>query len=241
MPPGITRRKFKHSNNPLSNNVNNVASNEKLQLLVFSNPSENQGFKYLYIPTKARVPVGTLRTTFRKLGVNNARLLDIHYPACNTVAILIHNDYETDFIDLLRRHNIPTKADFNPSSGSILAYPKFTNLTPAEREATASTLQRTRIARARDHIRAPVKFAVARFFLEKQWISKSKFDSLKTDQHTQLAAIFGDSSKQPSTQPASPYRTMTPMIFKWTTLKRIHPSRILSHQMILLSINFCRT
>ncbi|KAG0822793.1 hypothetical protein G6F16_011166 [Rhizopus arrhizus] len=78
-----------------------------------------------------------------------------------TVAILIHNDYETDFIDLLRRYNIPTKADFNPSSGSILADPKFTNLTPAEREATASTLQRTRIARALDHIRAPVKFAAA--------------------------------------------------------------------------------
>ena len=117
------------------------------------------------------------------------------------MVILIHNDYETDFIDLLRRYNIPTKADFNPSSGSILADPKFTNLTPAERDATASELQRTRIARALDHIRAPVKFAAARFFLEKQWISKSKFDSLKTDQHTQMAAIFGDSSKQPTTQP----------------------------------------
>ncbi|KAI7906273.1 uncharacterized protein BX663DRAFT_529099 [Cokeromyces recurvatus] len=167
----------------------------------FQPPSLNQGFKFLYIPTKARIPVGTLHTTFRKLGVNNARLLDIHYPARNTVAILIHNDYETEFTDLLRHHNITIKADFNPSSGKILADPKYSTLTTNERDVIASDLQQTRLERALDHICTPVKFAVARFFLDKQWISKQKFDSLKTDRNTQLNNIF-DSPQQQSTPPS---------------------------------------
>ncbi|KAG1135640.1 hypothetical protein G6F37_013919 [Rhizopus arrhizus] len=43
-------------------------------------PSENQGFQYVYIPTKARVPVGQLRSRLRQLDINNSRILDIHYP-----------------------------------------------------------------------------------------------------------------------------------------------------------------
>ncbi|KAI7904927.1 uncharacterized protein BX663DRAFT_549795 [Cokeromyces recurvatus] len=167
----------------------------------FQPPSLNQGFKFVYIPTKARIPVGTLRTTFRKLGVNTARLLNIHYSARNTVAILIHNDYETEFTDLLRHHNITIKADFNPSSGKILADPKYSTLTTNERDAIASDLQQTRLERALDHIRTPVKFAVARFFLDKQWISKRKFDSLKADRNTQLNNIF-DSPQQQSKPPS---------------------------------------
>ncbi|KAG1607104.1 hypothetical protein G6F46_012542 [Rhizopus delemar] len=56
-------------------------------------PSENQGFKYIYLPTKARVPIGQLRSRLRKLDINNNRVLDIHHPDRNVVALLVHNDY----------------------------------------------------------------------------------------------------------------------------------------------------
>lgn len=157
---------------------------------IFHPPSLNQGFKYLYLPTKARIPVGTLRTTLRKLGVNNARLLDIHYPARNTVAILIHNDYEKEFTELIHHHNITIKADFNPSSGEILADPKYSTMTQDERDTIATELQTTRIERALQHIRAPVKFAVVRFFYEQQWISKSKLDSIVNNHNPKLSFIF---------------------------------------------------
>lgn len=56
----------------------------------------------------------------------------------------------------------------------------------AEKDTIASELQQARLERALDHIRAPVKFAVARFFLDKQWISKQKYDSLTADRNPQL-------------------------------------------------------
>jgi hypothetical protein len=62
----------------------------------FQPPSPTQGFKYLYLSTKARLPVGKLRNLFRKLEINNNRILDIHYPDRHIIALLTHNDYEPE-------------------------------------------------------------------------------------------------------------------------------------------------
>lgn len=160
---------------------------------VFQPPSPNQGFKYLYIPTKARIPIGTLRTTFRRLGVNNARLLDIHYPARHTATILIHNDYENEFIELLTKHRITPKENFNPNSGSILEDPNLASLSTTECDKIAKEHQITRLERAVQHIRAPVKYAVARFFYDKQWISKKFYDTLASARNPHLSNIFDQS------------------------------------------------
>jgi hypothetical protein len=145
----------------------------------------------LYISTKARIPVGALRTTFRKLGVNNARFLDIHYPARNTAAILIHNDYKDELIDILKHRNVSLKNEFGPSSGDILTDPKYSHLTTSERDTIAFEIQQTHLERALQHIRPLVKFAVAHFFLDKQWISKSTFDALSAERtQSQLSSIF---------------------------------------------------
>ncbi|KAG1126050.1 hypothetical protein G6F42_008163 [Rhizopus arrhizus] len=167
----------------------------------FQPPSENQGFKYLYIPTKARIPVGTIRTTFRKLGVNNARLLDIHYPARNTVAVLIHNDYEAEFVELLTRKNVHIRTDFTPFNGKILADPKYTSLPQEERDSIAIRLQKLRLSRALDYIRSPVKYAVARYFLDQEWISRTRYDEIMADRYnTKLTSIFDQISQQQTTQ-----------------------------------------
>ncbi|KAG1376133.1 hypothetical protein G6F61_007863 [Rhizopus arrhizus] len=151
----------------------------------------NQGFQHLYISTKARIPVGVLQTTFRKLEVNNVHFLDIHYPARNTAAILIHNDYEDKLIDILKHRNVFLKNDFDPSSGDILTDPKYSHLTTCERDTIAFEIQQTHLERALQHIRPLVKFAVAHFFLAKQWISKSTFDALSAERtQSQLSSIF---------------------------------------------------
>ncbi|EIE76086.1 hypothetical protein G6F46_009481 [Rhizopus delemar] len=100
------------------------AQREAAAARFFQPPSPNQGFKYLYIPTKARIPVGTLHTMFRRIGVNNARLLDIHYPTRNTAAILIHNDFETKFTELLKNialHSMRTLIPIMVQSLKILS------------------------------------------------------------------------------------------------------------------------
>ncbi|KAG1544928.1 hypothetical protein G6F49_010947 [Rhizopus delemar] len=156
----------------------------------FQPPSPSQGFKYLYIPNKSRIPVGTLRTMFRRIGVNNARLLDIHYPTRNTAAILIHNDFETGFTELLKKHGITLNENFDPNNGSILEDPKLKSLSDSERDELAKQHQITRLERAVQHIRTPIKFAVARFFYEKQWISKKFYNSLASDRYPQASNIF---------------------------------------------------
>ncbi|KAG1103661.1 hypothetical protein G6F39_001752 [Rhizopus arrhizus] len=48
------------------------------------------------------VPIDQLCARFRKLGINNAWILGIHYPDRNVTAFLFHNDYATDFTEQLR-------------------------------------------------------------------------------------------------------------------------------------------
>ncbi|KAI7850936.1 hypothetical protein BDC45DRAFT_415964, partial [Circinella umbellata] len=60
---------------------------------VFQRPSATHGFKYLYFPSKARMPVGQMRAALRQFGVDNSRVLDIQYPARQTIGFLVHNDF----------------------------------------------------------------------------------------------------------------------------------------------------
>ncbi|EIE81086.1 hypothetical protein RO3G_05791 [Rhizopus delemar RA 99-880] len=59
-------------------------------------PSDNQGFQSIYVPTKARVPIGQVRSRLRKLDINNNRILDIYYPDRNILTLLVHNDYAAE-------------------------------------------------------------------------------------------------------------------------------------------------
>lgn len=156
----------------------------------FQPPSANQGFQYIYIPTKARIPVGKLRTTLRKLDINNSRILDIHYPDRNVAAILVHNDYATELRELLRKRQITMNDDFNPWDGSILKDPKYATLSVTERTAQAAVHQQERLAKALSHIRAPIKYAVARYFSDKHWISKELLDQTNAKRFTHPADIF---------------------------------------------------
>ncbi|KAI8977563.1 hypothetical protein BDF20DRAFT_942451, partial [Mycotypha africana] len=159
---------------------------------LFQPPSLTQGFKYLYVPTKARVPIGQLRARLRKLNINNSRILDIHYPTRNVVAFLVHNDYAQELTDQLQQFKISIKHDFDPNDGSILMDPKYEQKTPAERNDLAREHHTARLVRALNFIRTPVKYAVATYFLKQDWIDKDTYASVMANTsssslgHTQL-------------------------------------------------------
>lgn len=132
----------------------------------------------MYVPTKARVALGKLRTTFKKTGINNGRLLDVHYPDRNIVAVLVHNDYAPELKDILSKRGITLRSDFDPCDGRVLKDPKFANAPEEERHQLAQQLHTQRIKKALDHIRGPAKYAVARFFATKNWINKTELDEL---------------------------------------------------------------
>ncbi|KAG1546448.1 hypothetical protein G6F49_010495 [Rhizopus delemar] len=122
-------------------------------------PSENQGFKYIYLPTKARVPIGQLRSRLRKLDINNNRILDIHYPDRNVVALLVHNDYTDELRSHLQRFKVTLKDDFNPCDPKLLRDPQYADASDEERANLAFMHHCNRMERALKFIRTPVKFA----------------------------------------------------------------------------------
>jgi hypothetical protein len=156
----------------------------------FQPPSTNQGFQYLYIPTKARIPVGKLRTTLKRLGLNNSRILDIHYPDRNVAALLVHNDYAPELKQLFTTMKISVKEDFNPWDGSSLKDPQFIDCTSEERNKLAASIQHQRLEKAVMHIREPIKFAVAKYFHSKHWLSQETFDNLNKQRYPNPSDIF---------------------------------------------------
>lgn len=160
----------------------NQEKREATAVRFFQTPSTNQGFQYLYLPTKARIPLGKLRTTFKKLGVNNGRLLDLHYPDRNIVAVLVHNDYAPELTELLSKKGVKLNTTFDPCAASVLKDPKYATDTLEQRQQIAQQLHNQRVQKALIHIRGPAKFAVARFFAHKSWITKTQLDeALATD------------------------------------------------------------
>jgi nitrate/nitrite-specific signal transduction histidine kinase len=67
------------------------------------------------------------------MGVNNARILDIHYPDRNIAALLLHNDYAADFQKLLESKRVHFVNNFDPWDGSILKDPQYLEMTNQDR------------------------------------------------------------------------------------------------------------
>lgn len=110
------------------------------------------------------------------MGINNARVLDIHYPDHNISALLLHNDYVSEFKQVLEAKRIHFVSNFDPWSGSTLEDPQYKNFPQEERSVKARDLQTQRLERAIHRIRKPVKFAVAYYFYQQQWLFKSFID-----------------------------------------------------------------
>ncbi|KAG1145256.1 hypothetical protein G6F37_005655 [Rhizopus arrhizus] len=115
----------------------------------FSVRSTNHGYKFLYLPIRRRLPIGQIRSRLRQLNINIRRILNIHYSDRDLVALLIHNDYETEL---------------HPSN---LRDPKYDDWDEADRACAARGLFLCHILRALDHLRGPIKRAVANFFANK--------------------------------------------------------------------------
>ncbi|ORE19680.1 hypothetical protein BCV71DRAFT_177143, partial [Rhizopus microsporus] len=153
-------------------------------------PSKNQGFQYIYIPTKARVPVGQLRSRLRQLDINNGRILDIHYPTRNVVALLVHNNYASELKSHLQKFKIRTMGDFNPCDSSILMDPNYEHCSKEERDGFALMHHSDRVKKALAYIHVPVKAAVARYFYNQGWISKSILDESLPTKVTNAINVF---------------------------------------------------
>ncbi|SAL95272.1 hypothetical protein [Absidia glauca] len=98
-----------------------------------SPPSDNQGFQYIYLNTRNRLPMGQVRKNFRAIKIDTNRLLDLHYPVNSVLAILIHNDYTNTFMIQITKIGLTTMSPFNPCDPAHLHNPKYKALTTNQR------------------------------------------------------------------------------------------------------------
>ncbi|KAF7724074.1 hypothetical protein EC973_001407 [Apophysomyces ossiformis] len=158
----------------------------------FIRPIITHGFKYLYLPARARIPTGQMRARLRKLGIDNSRILDIHYPDRQVIALLIHNDFEQTLLDQLNRFGITTLT-YDPLDPVNLRDPKYKDKPTMELSQIAFEVHYDRMAKALQYIRPPVKYAVARTFAENDWIPIEHLKQLlssRWNNHTDDCDLF---------------------------------------------------
>ncbi|PHZ11543.1 uncharacterized protein RHIMIDRAFT_297409 [Rhizopus microsporus ATCC 52813] len=167
-------------------NDNSVVSKDKRLLLVFSNlPPITMIFNISIYPPKLEC----------------LRILGIYYPTRNVVALLVHNDYTPELKAHLRKFKVHTKEDFNPSGGSTLMDPHYAQNTKEERDSYAVMHHRGRLKRALTYIRAPVKYAMARYFYSQGWINKEALnDTLASKESKSTEVLYLDHDIETSKQ-----------------------------------------
>ncbi|KAG2201930.1 hypothetical protein INT46_000520 [Mucor plumbeus] len=124
------------------------------------------------------------------MGVNKARILDIHYPDRNITALLVHDNYAADLQKLLKSKRVHFANNFVSWDGSIVKVSKYHQLDQQKRNLNAAELQQQRLQRAVDHIREPIKYAVAYYFYQQKWVSKEYIEKLNVSRYGQPADVF---------------------------------------------------
>ncbi|KAI8380241.1 hypothetical protein BD560DRAFT_323874, partial [Blakeslea trispora] len=158
----------------------------------FQEASENQGFQHLFIPTRARIPLGQLRAKLRRLNINNSRVLNIHYPARNIVALLVHNDYAPELRQRFEQFKIPLRDKFDPCDPNVVSDPQHAAKTTQERTDIAHRLHCDRMVRALQYIRLPVRYAVARYFFREHWIDETVLQKVLASRTNDVVDLFSD-------------------------------------------------
>ncbi|KAF7720560.1 hypothetical protein EC973_007492 [Apophysomyces ossiformis] len=154
-------------------------------------PSATQGFQYLYFPARAQIPTGQMRRRFRQLGIENSRILDIHYLDQQVIAILVHNDFAPELKTVLSKFGVNLYTDYDPLDPKHLKDPKYTNLTNTEREQRAYEHHHERMLVALNFLHHPVRSAVARDFHSKGWIDPDTLQRILAARADPITDILG--------------------------------------------------
>ena len=140
-------------------------------------PVDGPLFEYVYLPNKYRARLSVFRQKLRLIGLDNSRVLDVHYPARHVVALLIHTAYKEDLLKVLNKYSLPILTDFDPVSAANVRDPSFASLDSDALTAKARELQQARLVRALGYIREQTRRLVAYDFVRQGWLSKEQASS----------------------------------------------------------------
>lgn len=130
------------------------------------------------------------RSRLRKLGINNNRILDTNYPDRNIGGLLVHNDYVEKLEDQLNRFYIQIKKNSNTCNGTNLKDLQRTDHSKQVRDNIIFMHHCNHMERELSYIRIPSKYAVARYFYERSWISKGVLSQIFSTRPNEQTDIF---------------------------------------------------
>lgn len=119
----------------------------------------------------------------------------MHYPARHVAALLIHSDFADELKQKLATFRINPIQDFDPCEPKHLGDPKYAELPQHDREHAVFELHCARMEKVLTFIRHTVKISVARYFLDKGWITTETLEALihaRTNPQQNAADIFKD-------------------------------------------------
>ncbi|CAO3650008.1 unnamed protein product [Mucor hiemalis] len=113
------------------------------------------------------------------LGVFNNAVFDIHYPACNVVAILTHVNYQKELISKLEAVKVKHLDTYSPIAATSITDPKYNTLSNEEKETLAKQKHNERVVRALPYIRQHVARSIANYFCKEGVITQEQFESFE--------------------------------------------------------------
>ena len=119
--------------------------------------------------------ITNMHNILRTLGIENSRVLNIHFPDHQTAALLIHNEYATNLYNRLRKLGVTPKKSYDPCDPINLRNPKFAALTTEERQVEMTSIHYSHVIKALDFIKAPIQHSVAHSFFTSSLITEAEY------------------------------------------------------------------
>jgi hypothetical protein len=150
----------------------------------FSEPSTTpSSYEFVHIPCNRRINKSDARALLTQIGVQQSRVIDVQFPARNTVSFFIHSDFAPTFRAALTKHNFKEKENFDLFDTNNIANPQYESIATKEKEQLIKQIYNKRM------IRLCTMNLVARPFLAK---SIARFLA-NTSSNLQIPATeFGD-------------------------------------------------
>lgn len=104
-------------------------------------------YDIVYLKSPQRTSHGKARRTLAILKIPQARIIDVHFPIRGTIGLLIHAEFKTELLDLLRQAKV-NPVDFNPTAAATIVNPEYADYTGEQRVAKAQELYSNRMLRA---------------------------------------------------------------------------------------------
>ncbi|KAG1441957.1 hypothetical protein G6F56_011265 [Rhizopus delemar] len=134
------------------------------------------GYRFVYFQIGRKQSVQRYRSFFRSLGLDNSRVLDLHFPVRDVVSVLLHTDFVLEFTSAMASLAVASPLlGFDP-------YDVRKFLSPAALVQKAKELQNLRVLRAITFVRPSVRVSVARSMLEQDYIEQAQFDAILAEE-----------------------------------------------------------